>query len=572
MIDGLLSADSEGKLVASLAESWETTDNGVTWTFHLREGVKWVDINGQEMADLTSADFVTGLEWVLNAAKNNAANTSMPNEMIVGAKDYYDYTASLDEEEAKALAPDNETFLSMVGIDTPDDYTVVYTCISEKPYFDTVATYACLYPASAALIEELGVDDFRACTNETMWYCGPYILTEYINGNEKVLEPNPTWWGAEENTRFNSVTIKMVDDLNVAFQLYQTGEIDNVDLTESNLKTIYEDESNPFHDYLVEKRPTKYAYDFHFCYNKNNEDGTPDTNWNTAVANEAFRLSWYYALNMTDYYKRYNAINPLKCESNTYTMPGLVYTSDGTDYTDLVIANLGLDESDGETPMKYDAELGAQYKEQAMEELTAQGVTFPVTVDYYIAASNQTDLDTANVLKQIFQDCFGDDYIVLNIKTYVSSLAQEVRIPRLASFYINGWGADYGDPQNYLFQETYGDDNAYYSENYSAINELTEADAPELIATYIEFTEMVALANEITDDLDARYAAYAEAEAYMIQHALVVPLYLDVEWQLTNINDYSRINAMFGLQNYRYINYETNSNGYTTEDYAAFAE
>jgi oligopeptide transport system substrate-binding protein len=571
LVDGLLSADTEGELVPGLAESWETTDNGLTWTFHLREGLKWVNQDGEEMADLTAADFVTGLEWVLNAAKNQASNTSMPTEMIVGAQDYYDYTAALSEDEAMALAPDNETFMEMVGIETPDDYTIVYTCVAEKPYFDTVATYACLYPASAALIDELGVEGFRGVTPETMWYCGPYLISEFISGNEKVYVPNPSWWGADTNTRFDSVTVKMVDDTNVAYQLYQTGEIDNVDLTESNLKTIYDDESNEFNSYLVEKRATKYAYDIHFCYEQLDKDGNPVTNWNTAVANEAFRLAWYYGLDMTSFYQRYNAVNPLKCESNTYTMPGLCYTTDGTDYADLVVAALGLGESDGTTPVKLNTDLAAEYKAQAMEELSAQGVTFPITATYYVASNNQSTIDTAEVLKQIFSDCLGDDFVVLDIQTYSSSLAKEVRTPQLASFYINGWGADYGDPQNYLFQETYGDPNAYYSAAYSKANNLTSETAPELVATYEEFTAMVAAANEIVDDLDARYEAYAEAEAYMIQHALVVPLYLDVEWELTNINDYSKINAMFGIQNNRYVNWETNSNGYTTEDYEAFA-
>ena len=61
-----------------------------------------------------------------------------------------------------------------------------------------------------------------------------------------------------------------------------------------------------------------------------------------------------------------------------------------------------------------------------MRELSALGVTFPISVDYYISASNQTALDSANVLKQVFSDSLGDDYVKLNIKTYVSSSRQEV--------------------------------------------------------------------------------------------------------------------------------------------------
>lgn len=564
LIDSLVSADPSGKLVPAIAESWETTDGGLTWTFHLRNDVKWVDVNGNEKADCTAQDFVTGLEWVLNFYKNNAANTSMPIELIKGAGEYYEYTKSLSEEEALAL--DNTTFLEMVGIEAKDDYTLVYTCVEPKPYFDTVATYNCLYPAAAALIEELGAEGFRACNNENMWYNGAYLMTSYIQGNEKVLTKNPAYYDTE-CSRFDTVTIKMLDSIDVAFQLYQAGEIDNVTLSESNVNTIFNSESNEFHDEMVERLPTKYSYQFHFNYGKNNADGTPDTNWNTAIANEAFRLAWYYGLDLTTYYQRTNAINPLKLENNFYTMKGLVYLSDGTEYTELVKENLGLDDYNGETMVRADADKAAQYKAQAMEELSAKGVTFPVGVDYYIPASSQTQLDTANVLQQAFSDSLGDDFVKLNIKTYVSSQTQEVRNPKLQSFVINGWGADYGDPQNYLGQETYGEDNAWYSVAYSNINDATD---PDLIAAYEEFTKLVNEANAITDDLDARYKAYAKAEAFLLSKALVMPSHYDIAWILTHINEYSKINAPYGIQNNKYVNWETSVDAYTTEQYQAF--
>ena len=178
-------------------------------------------------------------------------------------------------------------------------------------------------------------------------------------------------------------------------------------------------------------------------------------------------------------------------------------------------------------------------------------------------------MDTATVLQQIFSECLGDDYVKLNIGTYISSQTKEVVQPRLHSFVVNGWGADYGDPQNFLGQETYGEDSAYYANNYSNINDATD---PELIATYKEFTKLVNKANAITDDLDARYEAYAEAEAYMLEHALSIPAQLEVSWQLTHVNDYTKSNAMYGIQNYMYKNWETSVDAYTTEQYDKIKE
>ena len=572
LTDGLLEVDTYGQLAPAIAEEWGTEDGGLTWTFKLREGVKWVDMNGNEKADVTAWDFATGLEWVLNFYKNDSSNTSMPIEMIEGASEYYEYTKTISEDEAYALtAGEGSKFLEMVGMEIVDDYTIVYHCISPKPYFDTVATYACMYPLAQGLVDELGVDGVKAMNNENMWYNGCYTMTSYIQGNEKIFTKNPMYWDTECHL-FNTVTIKMVESNDVAYQLYQSGELDYVDLTEANLKTINGSESNEFHDYLVETIPTKYSYQFHFNYNKLFEDGSEDTNWNTAVANEAFRLCWWYGLDLTSYFSRSNALDPMSCENNAYTMKGLVYTSDGTDYTELVREKMGLAPTNGETPVRLDADKFDQYKQQAIEELTAAGVTFPVEVDYYISASSQTALDSANVLKQIFTDCLGDDFVTLNIKTYVSSATQEVYTPHLQSIVINGWGADYGDPQNYLGQEIYGSDNAYYSSSYSNINDVTENEnTSSLINTYKEYTELVAAADAITDDMDARYEAYAEAEAYLLEHALVVPCYYGTSWCLAKYNLYTKMNAMFGCQNEKMKNWETKADGYTTEEMEVIA-
>ena len=526
LVDGLLEVDTDGKLVPGIAEEWGTEDGGLTWTFKIRQGVKWVDVNGNEKADCTAQDFAAGLEWVMNFHKNNSSNTSMPLEMVKGAQEYYEYTKTLSEEEAFALnAEEGSKFREMVGLETPDDYTVVYHCITQKPYFDTLATYNSLYPISPAMVEELGgPTGVKSMNNENMWYNGAYTMTSYIHNNEKIFTKNPLYWDTECK-RFDTVTIKMVESNDISFQLYQNGEIDYVDLSEAHINTIAKDPSNKYYDYMVPAVPSKYSYQFHFNFNKNKEDGTPDTNWNTAIANEAFRKSWYYGLNLSDYWKRTNAIDPMVCENNFYTMKGLVYTTDGTEYTELVKKELGLGETNGNTPARVDPAKAEEYKKQAIEELTALGVTFPVGVDYYISASNQVALDSANVMAQAFSDGLGDDYVKFNIKTYVSSVRNEVVQPHLHSFVTNGWGADYGDPQNYLGQEVYGNDNAYYSANYSYINEITE-ETPEnkaLLDTYKEYSAMVEAADAITDDLDARYAAYAKAEAYLLDHVLVLP-------------------------------------------------
>lgn len=562
--DHLLTNDANGALVPCVAKEWSSPDGGQTWIFKLNEGVTWVDYQGNYKADCTAQDWITGLEWVLNYGKNQAANTSMPIEMIKGAGDYYAYTKELGEEEAKKLG--TEKFLEMVGLEAPDDYTLIYHCVDKLSYFPSVACYNCLAPLSAKLIEEIGVDGYFGAEYTTMWYNGPYTCSEYIYQNEKVLSKNEAYWNKDNVKLFDTVTVKMVESADVAFQWFAAGDLDYIDLNQANLSTIYNNEGNEFHDNLVEARPTKYSYQMHFCWDKRNEDGTPDTNWNTAIANENFRLALYYGLDITDYLARTNFIHPLSCQNYCYTANAVSVTSDGRDYTQLVRDELGL-QYDSEKFVRADAAKAAEYKTKAIEELTAAGVELPVKMTHYIMGSNQTAKDSADTLAQIISDCLGDDLVVLEIRTYVSKLNTEVRDPQLASIYINGWGADFADPVNFLGQETYGDDNAYYSKAYSKINNATDE---KLKATYKEFTDMVNTAKAITDDLDARYAAFAKAEAFWIQHALTIPWSYEVTWKVTSINEYSKIYTAYGNQSERYVNWETNSDLYTTEDYEAF--
>ena len=561
--DHLLTNDANGALVPCVAKEWSSPDGGQTWIFKLNEGVTWVDYQGNYKADCTAQDWVTGLEWVLNYGKNQAANTSMPIEMIKGAGEYYEYTKSLGEEEAKKLG--TEKFLEMVGLEAPDDYTLIYHCVDKLSYFPSVACYNCLAPLSAKLIEEIGVDGYFGADYTTMWYNGPYTCSEYIYQNEKVLSKNEAYWNKDNVKLFDTVTIKMVESADVAFQWFSAGDLDYIDLNQANLSTIYNNEGNEFHDNLVEARPTKYSYQMHFCWDKKNEDGSADTNWNTAIANENFRLALYYGLDITDYLARTNFIHPLSCQNYCYTANAVSVNSEGKDYTQMVRDELGL-QYDSEKFVRADAAKAAEYKAKAIDELTAAGVELPVKMTHYIMGSSQTAKDSADTLAQIISDCLGDDLVVLEIRTYVSKLNTEVRDPQLASIYINGWGADFADPVNFLGQETYGDDNAYYSKAYSKINNATDE---KLIATYKEFTELVNTAKAITDDLDARYAAFAKAEAFWIQHALTIPWSYEVTWKVTSINEYSKIYTAYGNQSERYVNWETNSDLYTTEDYEA---
>ena len=114
-----------------------------------------------------------------------------------------------------------------------------------------------------------------------------------------------------------------------------------------------------------------------------------------------------------------------------------------------------------------------------------------------------------------------------------------------------------------------------YAVNYSNIQLVAEDPADyqkELVDEFEQFTDLVNAANAIVDDTDARYEAFAKAEAYMINNSLAVPCYYDVRWCLTHVNEYTKINAMFGPCNFKYVNWETSEDAYTTAQYEEFAK
>ena len=129
-IAGLLEIDNRGKFIPGIAKEWDTPDEGKTWTFKLRDDVVWVDVNGNEMAKCTSKDWLTSLEYVLNWHKNSGRNSSMPRMMIAGAEEYFKTVEAMDEAEALELNCDSDLFKNTVGIEAPDDYTLVYHCVS----------------------------------------------------------------------------------------------------------------------------------------------------------------------------------------------------------------------------------------------------------------------------------------------------------------------------------------------------------------------------------------------------------------------------------------------------------
>lgn len=561
-MDPLLTTDNHGRIVPCLAEDYSMSSDGLTYTFNLRDGATWVDYQGNYKADVIAEDWLWGLEWVLNFYKNGSYNVSNALGVIEGAQEYYDYTQSLTEAEALAL--DLTSFKEMVGIETPDEHTIVYHLVKPVAYFASIATSPTLYPLSKGQIDEVGVEGLNSITFDKLWYSGPYTMTTFVENNSKIFTANPAYWDTEVK-RFNTVTIKIVESNDIAYQLYQNGEIDDVELSSAVAISIANDPTSPYHDYLCQEPDRGLVFGIWFNYARNNYDDTPDTNWNTAVANEAFRKCFYY-LDYTNYLASNDPINPLSVQTFTVSCANLASFDDGTDYSTVVKELLGIEPSN-ETYVRYDADKLAAYKAQAMEELSEQGVTFPISIELW-TNSTQSSIDDMTVMKETLEDNLGTDFIVCNINTYISSFRQEVVTPSYASVVIDGEGASYADPLSYLEMLCMDiGDNADLS---VYIGNVPDSNSQELIDLYNEYTDMIRAADAIVGDNDARLQALAEAEAFSLEHALMIPVHGSRTYMLTHTNLFSRIASTSDFQAQRFVNWETNVNAWTTEDSLAF--
>lgn len=191
--EGLLKFDRDNNIVAGLAEKWEQSEDGLTWTFHLRPNLKWSD-----GSPLTAEDFV--YSWKRVADPDTAAPYGYDLlNMITGF------------EEA------SEGDLDKLGVEATDKNTFVVHLISPCIYFDKIAAFAVLVPVQKATIEANG--DGWTVNPKTYITCGPYYMTEFTDGSQIVFTKNPNYWDAKSIT-FDTIVWHLIEDANTAYNAY----------------------------------------------------------------------------------------------------------------------------------------------------------------------------------------------------------------------------------------------------------------------------------------------------------------------------------------------------------------
>lgn len=194
----LLIMDQEGKIAPGQAESYEVSEDGLTWTFHLREGLKWSD-----GSDLTANDFVYSWKRVCDP-EVAAPYAETVLSMVEG------YEAAIDGD------------LDALAVSAADDLTFVVKLAAPCPYFDSLAAFATLSPVQQATVEANG--DAWAIEPETYVCNGPFYISEWVPGSHIIMSKNENYWNADAIT-LGSIKFNLIEDSNASFSAYNSGEV-----------------------------------------------------------------------------------------------------------------------------------------------------------------------------------------------------------------------------------------------------------------------------------------------------------------------------------------------------------
>lgn len=552
VIDTLVEYDNLGQIKPSLAESWDMSTDGLTYTFKIRKGQKWYDYQGKEVGDVTANDFVTAAKYLLTPS-NESKTAQLYFGVIKNAEEYYNSQVK-DNPDTKEVEGNNLNIdFSQVGVKAIDDYTLQYTLAKPVPYFLSSLTYVCYMPVYGPLLDQAG-DQFGT-DNTKMYYNGAYILSEFAPQEKHVFIKNKNNWDAD-HVYINKIEDKYnAESTTIAPQMVKSGEVDFAEIDSSIVDDWLSDAER---SKMLSKSRVEVDYSYWYSFNfdpKFDKEYEPD-NWKLAVNNENFRQSLKAGL---DRVKALSVTEPKTPEvllNNTIVHPNFadVNGKDYTQYDGLKAITEG---------NSFDKEAALAYKQKAVSELKAEGATFPVKI---LMPYNPSSTDWGNecsVVEQQLENLLGSDYIDIIVEAGPSTnFLSEVRRSGKYAFMKVNWGADYADPQTFT-------DPFIAGNSYNFMDKAIE-NGDGAAKTVSEYYALVDAAKAIPVNLDARFAAFAKAEAYLINHALAVPYQVSgSNYQVTKLNVFEGEYAPFGVSVLRYKGQHISDNPISMDEFNA---
>lgn len=494
--DGLVEYDNENELKPALAESWEVSEDGKTYTFHIRQGAKWVDAQGREVADVKADDFVAGMQHMLDAG---GGLEYLVENIIVNALEYN---------------KGDVTDFAEVGVKATDDNTVVYTLCQPTSYFITMLGYNVFAPMSRTYFESkggvFGKDDYKTAvdagtvkygqTVNDIAYCGPYTVTNHTAENTIVFQANPTYWN-KDNITIKTLTWKYNDgqDPTKAYEDTKAGTLDGCGLSSASLEACKADGN--FEKYCTVSDTDATSFVLFLNLNRNAyanvNDATKAVSTMTddqkkrtdaAMLNVHFRRAIGMGLDIATYNGQVVG-EELKLNSvrNSYTPGNFVALEEdvtieingesktfakGTYYGEIMQAQI---DADGVKIKVWDAENQTSdgfagwhnpanaYEElqQAITELKEFGVEIskdnPIVLDLPYFSGSDIYTNRAQTLKQSVEEALQGCVMVNLVNCekqedwlYAGYLTETGKDSNYSLYDVSGWGPDYGDPATYL--------------------------------------------------------------------------------------------------------------------------
>ena len=292
VVDGLLENDEYGNLVPSLAEDWSVSQDGLTYTYKLRKGVKWYTSEGEEYAEVTAHDFVTGLKHV---ADGKSDGITLIQNSIKGLNEY--------------MTGETNDF-STVGVKALDDYTVQYTLNAPESFWNSKVTSATMLPVNEEFLKASG-KNYGAVSPAGILYNGPYILKTLTSKSLIEYEKNPNYWD-KEKVKIEKVKLTYYDgsDQESLIRSFSSGVYTTARIfpSSSNFASTLEQ----YGDKITYSPQDSTSYYFTFNVNRQSYNKTAKTSeeqktsTKEAMLNKDFRQAINFAFNRHSYAAQLN--------------------------------------------------------------------------------------------------------------------------------------------------------------------------------------------------------------------------------------------------------------------------
>ena len=524
-IDGLLEVDKYGNLIPSLAKDWTVSKDGLTYTYKLRKGVKWMTSEGEEYGEVKAQDFVTGLK---HAADKKSQAIYLVQKSVKGLDDYVSGKTS---------------DFSTVGVKAIDDYTVQYTLSQPESFWNSKTTMGILMPVNEEFLKSKGDDYGQGTSPSSILYCGPYLIKSITSKSSAILEKNPTYWDAE-NVKISKVKLTYYDgqDSESLIRGFDNGDytVARVFPNGSNYKSV----EKKHKDDIVYTDQGSSTYNLSFNIDRQAYEITKKTtdaqkaSTKKAILNKDFRQAIMFAFNRKAYVAQTNGeAGANKVIRNTFTPPNFVQI-DGKQFGDAVEKDLeaygdewkGVSVADGKDTL-YNPSKAKEEFAKAKAELQSQGVEFPIHLDLPTSSTYTEGIKQAQSFKQSIESTLGAENIVIDL-----NMVSEDDLQRVTYFAENasqqdwdlnnnlGWGPDYTDPSSYI-DITSGKSgenaNSYFGFDAGTDNAAAKA------AGFDEYNQLIEDAQKENTDVNKRYEKYATAQAWLTDSALLIPIHSD---------------------------------------------